>query len=237
MARRLADRFTSFGHDHRGHGETRYPDGLELDWHQYGDDALAAAETIAPDGGLVGFGHSMGGASLLMAALRNPGLFDLIVAFEPIVFPQLERKPGDDPSAMVEGARNRRSTFDDHQAAIDNYASKPPMQFFDPEVLRLYVEHGFEPTADGVTLRCSGEHEARTFETGATHDVFQHLPEIETRVVVVSGKVEVERSPAGIAEGVADRLPNGTFIELPTGNHLTPFIEPDVATQLILDAL
>lgn len=245
IADRLSDSFTSFAHDHRGHGATPRPDDWQVDWDCYGDDALAAAEAIAPEGGLVGFGHSMGGASLVMAARRNPELFDVIVAFEPIIFPQMLGRPGDDPSPMVVGARNRRDTFDSYEAALNNYASKPPMQFFDPEILRLYVEHGFspaEPPADngqaaGVTLRCAPEHEARTFETGATHDLFDVLGEIETRIIVVSGKVEVERSPAGIAERVAERLPNGTFIELESGNHLSPFIDPDESAQLILDVI
>jgi pimeloyl-ACP methyl ester carboxylesterase len=85
----------------------------------------------------------------------------------------------------------------------------------------------------GITLRCAPEHEARTFEMGATHDLFERLPEIETRVVVVSGKVDIERSPAGIAKRVAERLPNGTYIELTAGNHLSPFIDPDETADLI----
>jgi pimeloyl-ACP methyl ester carboxylesterase len=237
IAARLSDSFTSFGLDHRGHGETPRPHDWRVDWDRYGDDASAAAQAIAPNGGLVGFGHSMGGASLVMAALRHPGLFDVIVAFEPIIFPQLMGRPGDDPSPMVTAARNRRATFASFDAAIDNYASKPPMQFFDPDILRAYVEHGFEPTEEGVTLRCAPEHEARTFEMGATHDLFDRLPEIETRIVVVSGKVETERSPAGIAERVAERLPNGTYIELSAGNHLSPFIDPGETAQLIRDAV
>ncbi len=237
IATRLSESFTSFALDHRGHGETPRPDDWQVDWDRYGDDATVAAEAIAPDGGLVAFGHSMGGASLVMAALRNPGLFDVIVAFEPIIFPNMPRRPGDDPSRMIAGARNRRDSFASFEAAFDNYASKPPMQFFDPEILHAYVDHGFEPTESGVTLRCAPEHEARTFEMGGTHNLYDRLPEIETRVVVVSGKVEVERSPAGIAERVAERLPNGTYIELPAGNHLTPFMDPDATAQLIRDAV
>ena len=72
---------------------------------------------------------------------------------------------------------------------------------------------------------------------GATHDLFDRLPEIETRIVVVSGKVETERSPAGIAQRVADRLPNGTYIELAAGNHLSPFIDPDETADLIRSAV
>ena len=87
IADHLGDRFTSYALDYRGHGSTPRPDDWQVDWHRYGDDALAAARAIAPNGGLVAFGHSMGGAGLLMAAHRDPDLFDLIVAFEPIVFP------------------------------------------------------------------------------------------------------------------------------------------------------
>ena len=233
IAKRLSNEFTSFGLDHRGHGATPRPPDWKVDWDCYGDDATVAAKALALEEGLVAFGHSMGGASLVMAALRNPELFDVIVAFEPIIFPQIMGRPGDDPSPMVAAARNRRDTFDSFEAAISNYASKPPMMFFEPEILRAYDEYGFEPMDSGVTLRCAPEHEARTFEMGATHDLFERLPEIETRVVVVSGKVDIERSPAGIAKRVAERLPNGTYIELTAGNHLSPFIDPDETAELI----
>ncbi len=79
IADALDDRFTSYALDYRGHGDTPRPtDGMDgqVDWERYGDDALAAARAIAPDGGLTGFGHSMGGAALLMAAHREPDLFE-----------------------------------------------------------------------------------------------------------------------------------------------------------------
>ncbi len=246
IARRLSNDFTSFGLDHRGHGVTgastsEVAEG-QLDWYGYGRDARVAAEAIAPDGGLVAFGHSMGGASLVMAAHANPTLFETLVVFEPIVFPTPDAEPADEPSPMVAAARNRRPTFDSYQAAIDNYASKPPMKFFDPEVLRAYVEHGFAPVSDddgdsSVTLRCTPEHEARTFETGGTHGFWDLLPEVETRVVVVSGEVDEKRSPAGIAAGIAERLPNGSSVELAGGNHLTPFTDPEAIVRLLREHL
>ena len=88
IADALDDRFSSFAVDYHGHGSTPRPEDWDVDWHRYGDDTLAAARAIAPRGGLVAFGHSMGGAALLMAAHRAPDLFELIVAFEPIVFPR-----------------------------------------------------------------------------------------------------------------------------------------------------
>lgn len=250
IARRLSGEFTSFGLDHRGHGMTARPDDWQVDWYKYGDDARVAAEAIAPDGGLVAFGHSMGGASLVMAAHANPGLFETLVVFEPIIFPTADVGSAGEPSPMVAAARNRRDTFDSYEAAITNYASKPPMQFFDSDVLGEYVEHGFapigqrnDPTSDSIQgdsrieLRCAPEHEARTFETGGTYGFWDLLPEVETRIIVVSGEVDEERSPAGIAAGIAERLPNASYIELAGGNHLTPFISPDEIAQLLRNEL
>lgn len=248
IASRLSDSFASTGFDHRGHGDTPRPDDWQVDWNGYGDDATAAAAAVAPDGGLIAFGHSMGGASLVMAALRRPELFDLIIAFEPIIFPQRESDSSGETSPLVAGARNRRSRFDSFDAAIANYASKPPMRFFDPEILRDYVEHGFTPVHDGagddddddgvgVELRCAPEHEARTFETGGTHTTHERLGDVQTRIIVVAGHVDTPMSPAGIAHGIADRLPNGSYIELPEGNHLTPFTDPAATAQLIRDAI
>ena len=119
IADHLGDRFTSYALDYRGHGSTPRPDDWQVDWHRYGDDALAAARAIAPNGGLVAFGHSMGGAGLLMAAHRDPDLFDLIVAFEPIVFPTDADRSRSEPSTMVEGARRRRESFESFEASFD----------------------------------------------------------------------------------------------------------------------
>jgi pimeloyl-ACP methyl ester carboxylesterase len=145
IADQLAGKFTSYAMDYRGHGATPRPDDWAVDWERYGDDCVAAARKIAPEGGLIGFGHSMGGAGLLMAAHREPDLFDLIVTFEPIVFPTDADRPISEPSPLVEGARRRRQSFDSFEAAIENYTSKPPMSHFDSDVVRLYVGHGFRP--------------------------------------------------------------------------------------------
>jgi pimeloyl-ACP methyl ester carboxylesterase len=240
IADALSDDFTSYALDYRGHGDTARPDDWDVDWARYGDDALAAARAVAPDGGLVGFGHSMGGAGLLMAAHRDPGLFDLIVAYEPIVFPPREIDPHDgtenNGTVLSRGARKRRASFPTFGDAIANYSSKPPMMVFDPDVLRLYVAHGFRPAPEGVRLKCDPEHEARTFDTGGTHTTWAELPDITTRVVVVAGHVD-EFGPAAIAREIAEQLSNATYIERDEWNHFTPFIDPAAMAAIVLDAL
>lgn len=233
IAGALADGFASWAIDYRGHGDTPRPPDWPVDWERYGDDALAVAEALAPDGGLVGFGHSMGGAALLMAADRTPTLFDLIVAFEPIVFPAGGNPASDEPSRLIEGARRRRATFPSFEDAVDNYGSKPPMNAFDPDVLRLYVEHGFRPDPDGIRLACEPEHEARTFEQGSRHDTWGRLPGIETRVVVVgSGDGE---GPASVAPAIAERLPNAAFVAASAMTHFGPFTHPLDVADLIAE--
>ena len=235
IADRLDDRFESFALDYRGHGSTAVDDGWDGDWEKYGDDAVAAARAIAPDGGLIGFGHSMGATGLLMAAHREPGLFDLVIGFEPIVFPEPYGTGDgtDGPAPIIEGARRRRPSFDSFEAATANYASKPPLDSVDPDVLRLYVAHGFRPAPEGVRLKCDPEHEAKTFEGGALHRTWDVLPEIETRTVVIgSGDTE---GPGRVAEGIAQRLPNCLFISQPDTTHFGPLVDPAGTADLIAD--
>lgn len=238
VAAALSDRFHSYALDYRGHGMTECAPDWEVDWERYGDDAVAAARHVAPDGGLVGFGHSMGGAGLFMAAHRDPGRFDLIVAFEPIVFPPSEADEPPYDSPLASGARRRRRTFESYESAIANYAAKPPLGAFTPEALRAYVEHGFRPDPDagGVTLRCEPEHEARTFEQSWSHRAWERLAEIDVPVVVVSGRVDDE-APAAIARQVADRLPASEYRQLDHLDHFGPMTHPDEVAELIADAV
>lgn len=236
VAAALADRFHSYALDYRGHGMTERPPDWRVDWNGYGDDAVAAARWAAPDGGLIGFGHSMGGAGLLMAASRDPDRFDLVIAYEPIVFPPSGPEPPGRDSPLVIGARRRRRSFHSIEAAIENYGSKPPLDAFTPEARHAYVEHGFRPDPEGgVTLRCEPEHEAQTFEQGSAHRAWDLLAGITTPVVVVAGRID-EQAPAAIARLVAAELPNATYLQRDQLDHFGPMTHPDDVAALIAEA-
>ena len=111
-----------------------------------------------------GFGHSMGGAALLMAEERRPGTFDRLFLFEPIVFPDDFRLTA--PNMMSDLARSRRSTFPSRDDALARYASRPPLNTMRADVLKAYVDDGFVDLPDGsVRLACLPDDEARTFES------------------------------------------------------------------------
>ena len=227
--------------DYRGHGDTARPAGA-VDWQRYGDDAEAMAAWLADrhGGPIDAFGHSMGGACLLIAAHRRPDLFRRLVVFEPIVFPPEGIGPGEradsDPSdsPMVAGARRRRAVFASHRAAIDNFAAKPPLSIFTPESLEAYVVHGFAPDPEGVRLKCSPDTEAETFATGARHDTWEHLPSIATETLVVAGMVQ-PMQPSSISRAVADRLPDSQYLQLDHMTHFGPMSHPDEIARIVVD--
>ncbi len=228
MAELLSDELHCVGLDHRGHGDT--PSVGPVAWSVYGGDTLAVAEALAreaPGAPLYGFGHSMGGAALVMAALDDPSLFAGLVLFEPIV-PQPGRIPGDggNENPLSAGARRRRATFPSFEAAIDNYAAKAPLDVLTPEALRAYVEHGFRLGEDGqVHIKCTPEHEARTYELGGQQDTWERLVDLRTPVLIVAGRMDAS-PPSGFAELIADRIPDADLLRLPELGHFGPMEDP-----------
>ena len=64
--------------------------------------------------------------------------------------------------------------------------------------------------------------EAATFEGSFGNGVWDMLPSIATPTLVVTGVVEGDQ-PSRFASAVAERLPNGTYLELPHMTHFGPF--------------
>lgn len=236
MAAALADRFQSIAFDFRGHGDTPQPEGVEVDWNRYGDDAEAVAVAIGAQHGspLVGFGHSMGATCLLMAAHRRPDLFSALVLFEPIIRPTDGPRHTEGPSHLITGALRRRRTFPSVHAAIENYASKPPLSMFTPDALDAYVRYGFASDRHGVHLKCTPELEAATFTMGSAHDTWDRLPAIAVPTLVISGGVS-DDSPSVMAAAIADRLPAGQYHAHPEMTHFGPMSHPGHLASVVGD--
>lgn len=211
--------------DLRGHGQSRVRAGLSYDWDGFADDVLAVVDGL----GLVrpvGIGHSKGGAALLRAEMRRPGTFRAIWCFEPIVFPPEIATGRKEGNPLAEGALRRRATFPSHEAAVTNYAAKPPLGAFDPAALEAYVRGGFERQPDGsVSLRCRPEVEAEVYRMGTAHDTFVHLGEITCPVVVAVG-TDGPGSPAAIGPRVAAALPLGRLHRFDHVGHFGPLEDP-----------
>jgi len=236
LASRLSPRFHCFSPDLRGHGVTVTPEGAAYSWDRFGDDVGSVAEAIGTGGPLVGVGHSMGGAALLVAEARRPGTFAGLFLYEPIVLPPVD---GDlaMSNPLSEVAARRREVFDSIEAAIANYAVKPPLDALHPDALRAYVEHAFEPRADGtVRLRCRAAVESTVFAMAPTQRVWEHLGGIACPVVVARGNVDAP-GPAAMVSSIADALPNGRVEPFDDLGHFGPLEDPDTVAAAISRAL
>jgi pimeloyl-ACP methyl ester carboxylesterase len=231
MARPLAGMFHCWALDVRGHGDTATPAGLDFEWRGFADDVLAACE-VAGDGPVYGFGHSSGGAALLMAEARRPGTFAGLFCYEPVVWPDLaaikERAEG-----LAEGARRRRQGFASRQAAYDNYASKPPFAWMDPAALKAYVEHAFRDCEDGtVALKCRPDDEAAIYLKGAENDAFPLLAHVASPVVIVRGtqRMAIESE---IVDAQLAALPQGREFTMDGLGHFGPLEQPAVVAEAV----
>lgn len=227
MAADLAE-YSRTTFDYRGYGDTLAPANWPLSWDGFGDDALAVAhDVVARNDGqpLIGVGHSMGGAGLVMAALHKPQLFAALVIFEPIIFPPEVRTQASGSSPLAAATRRRRRTFASHDDAVTNFAAKPPLSSLHPDALAAYVRHGFTQQNDGVHIKCEPEFEAQTYEMGARHDTWLQLGELRTPTWVMAG-AHAEFSPAAIAPQIAARIPGCTFVRWADQGHFGPLDDP-----------
>lgn len=222
------DDFSCTTFDYRGYGDSIAPSDWPLSWDGFGDDALAMTrQVVSNHGGLpvVGVGHSMGGAGLVMAALREPRLFAALVLYEPIIFPPEVRTQTGSGNSLADVTRRRRTTFASYEEAIANFASKPPLSSLHPESLAAYVRFGFTEGADGIHIKCQPEFEARTYEMGALHDTWLALGGLTVPTWVMAG-VHIDHSPAALAPRIAERIPGCTFIEWRDLGHFGPLDDP-----------
>lgn len=215
--------------DYRGYGDTTAPANWKLAWDGFGDDALAVARDVSRrhDGRrLLAIGHSMGGASLVMAALRDPDIFATLVLFEPIIFPPVMQSTTGGSNSLAEVTRRRRRTFGSYEEAIANFAAKPPLASLTAAALEAYVRHGFTQRDDGVHITCDPEFEAQTYEMGSQHDTWSRLPELAVPTIVMAGRF-APQSPAAIAPRIHERLRNSSFVEWADRGHFGPLEDPE----------
>jgi pimeloyl-ACP methyl ester carboxylesterase len=229
LARSLGPAVRCIGLDLRGHGSSVTPEGLDFAWGGFADDVEAVldrSDILGEPPALIGVGHSLGGAALLLASARRPGALGGLWLFEPIVPPPGRLPTGDHTNPVAEAAERRRATFPSAEAAFANYAAKPPFNALDPDALRGYVDGGFAPVPDGVTLRCRPSWEAAIFRGAAANGVWDALPSVTAPVLVAMGRDEGPMAPAGFAPPTAQRLARGELERHPELGHFGPLEDP-----------
>jgi pimeloyl-ACP methyl ester carboxylesterase len=242
LARSLGDRFNCWALDLRGHGRSGRPLDGDFAWSGFATDVLAAVDELGLEGA-AGFGHSCGGASLLLAEQRRPGTFRSLFLFEPVVMPDHRAPVAIDDNPLSVGARRRREQFPSVEDAFVNFSSKPPFDDLDPAVLLRYVEDGFEivPADDGgdgatVRLRCRRDDEAEVYRHGFGHGAFTHLPEIRCPVTFAYGTMTDAFGPSLMAADAA-QVPDAAVEAFDGLGHFGPLQRPDRVAAGVTAAL
>ena len=166
LARALSDRFRCHALDLRGHGRSGRPADGDFAWSGFATDVLTVVDRLGLDRP-AGFGHSCGGASLLLAEQARHGTFRSLYLFEPVVVPDqpvpfpLEENP------LSRGARRRRADVPLRRGRLRQLRRQAALRRPRPRGAARYVEDGFEvvPADEGgdgrtVRLRCRREDEA-----------------------------------------------------------------------------
>lgn len=210
--------------DFRAHGDTTTPGELALSWAGCTDDVLAAIDAIGEP--VATFGHSMGGACLLLASLRRPDAIRRIAVFEPIVIPgDLAAFAGANP--LAEAARRRREVFPSRAEALARYASRPPLSGFRADALWGYVEQGFADRPDGtVALKCTPAREAETFEAPGKPEMAE-MAGVSVPVLLGYGLGE-PMGPAAFGRRLVRELPLVEEQPYERLGHFAPFADPDL---------
>jgi pimeloyl-ACP methyl ester carboxylesterase len=233
MAAHLRSQFHCITLDERAHGASDPPPGEDFDWHGFALDVLAVIDHL----GLArpfGFGHSCGGAALLLAEEARPGTFDGLYCFEPVVY------PGDDPLApttegnpLAASALRRRREFGSRQQAMANFAGKAPFDRLHPDALAAYVDNGFAPGPGGaVQLRCLPEHEAQVYAHALSHDTYARLTDVHCPVVLTCGS-ETDSFGPELLEALARRLRAASVVVLTRLGHFGPLEDPAAVAESV----
>lgn len=234
IAARLADKFHCWGINARHHGGSTGGREPDHDWNILATDILALIDHL----GLRpchGFGHSYGGAGLLLAEQQRPGTFASLFLYEPVVTIEgrSEYPTRDSPLSVL--TRKRRQSFANRAEAAANFALKPPMNSFDPSVSDLYLETAMEQRADkSIHLVCPRETEAEIYAWAPCHDAYSRMGAITCPTLIVAGETS-DHFGQHHFERLAATCPAATLRLAKGLGHFGPFDDPGAVAALVRD--
>ncbi|MBN8986871.1 MAG: alpha/beta hydrolase [Rhizobiales bacterium] len=163
VARELAQDYTVYALDRRGHGDSHKPEASCYHFQDFADDVCRVVEALDLTG-IYGIGHSAGATDLLLAAKLMPRRFARLFVIEPTVMdPRAARPDGlsDFGKSAVQGVLRRQAEFESADVAFQRYRAAPAFAKWTEISLRAYIKHGFAQQDDGrVRLLCTPEIES-----------------------------------------------------------------------------
>ena len=143
----------------RGHGRSGKPEP-PIPWADFSLDILTVARHYAIRDA-IGVGHSMGGHSLVSAAIQQPAIFSALVLVDPVIFPPDFYRGAAPPDASY--IARRRNRWASPQEMFDRFRSRLPFSGWQPEALKNYCDYDLLPDGDSFVLACPPAIEAAIY--------------------------------------------------------------------------
>ncbi|MDG2335741.1 MAG: alpha/beta hydrolase [Myxococcota bacterium] len=218
MAEPLARRRRVIALDFRGHGDSDYPDALEVGAFNFDLEALCEFLGTARFD-LVG--HSMGAQVALDHASRHPETGRVVLL-------DLARGASRRSRRIARLALALRRTYENRGEAIDRYRVIPPSEGMEPALLRAIANHSVREDDDG---RWGFKFDPRWF-TIASRPA-PDLSQVRSRVLLMRGGESKLLSPEG-AEEFSGQVSGARVLTIPGAGHHVHLDQPEhVLTGLI----
>ena len=219
----------------RAHGRSTVP-ALPIPWPDFAQDVLAVARHFGVRDA-IGIGHSMGGHSVVSAAILQPEIFAALVLVDPVIFPpEYYGAPLPDASYIA----RRRNRWASPQAMFDRFRARPPFDAWQPEALGNYCDYALLPDGDSFVLACPPAVEAAIYAlcNAPENNLYRGIPGVKQPVTILragatqnSATLDLNASPT--ASNAAASFPNGRDVFLPDHNHYIPMEAPDLVAAEI----
>ena len=211
-------------------------------WSADADDLLSGIERHDLRD-MVLVGHSLGGIVSMLALLKEPGRFRALIMLDPVILPQEVLDIFDaaweegavEDLPLVKGALRRRTHFDSREDAFMRFREKSIFADWSEDTLRLYVDHGLRPRADGAgfELCWSTAWEAHYFST-VYRDIWEVLPSLNGLApALILRASHSDTFPKQSYDRARSLLPKVDFHEMKGQGHLFPQAAPLETARVI----
>mgnify|MGYP003645174068 FL=1 len=200
-------------------------------WHGLADELADSVRAQANGRPVIAVGHSLGGMCSLIAAHRDPTLFQGMILMDPacvsplagvfVAFMKAIRQV--DRITPAGRSKNRRAQWPNAQAMHDSLRTKGLFKAFSDESFKLYVEHGLVADGDGVRLAFDPKREVEMFRNTPSDSWRYWRPLNMPRVVMTGAESEFLSSGEMTKLAKAQRVP----LEITAGNHMFPLEQPE----------
>jgi len=141
----------------------------KINWDDLTDEIIECVKKLRQP--VVGIGHSLGGILTILAAAKEPNIFQSVILLDPPIFMPLKRLminilrnfKMDDVFSPAGKSKKRRDHFDSIKQAFEYFQSKDLFKNFNQKVLQDYVKYGLVEVENGLILKIPVKSEVAIF--------------------------------------------------------------------------